>query len=252
MSIKKKVSIRLAVQDALDKMGADGTRDVPVFTSWAVTADSKIGSFYAYKPDIMVINVSECRAELPCGVVAVLGILIGDHGCACDLKFNTLFSSFNSMLSHIDFDPTSGFVVMDGVGGGSPSCSDAKYYIQDNSLVFSNKINAEKITIKVLRYQMDDDGFPLVNENHIDAISQYILYNAALRTRWKPRADRMPEGAIKDMFYEWGRKCRDARADDADPSPSERAALVSMVNDPLSGIGIYQFRFNDRWFRGLW
>ena len=107
-----------------------------------------------------------------------------------------------------------------------------------------------KITIQYLGLETDKDGFPLVNENHIDAIAAYIEYKNASRTRWKSVEHRITETGIFDMRREWFRLCSSARADDGEPSESDLAEIRGMINDPTSGVGIAMFRYNDIWFNG--
>ena len=250
MSVKRKISIRNAVQSALDNMGGDEVRDTPIFISWAVEADRKIGSYYAYKRKICVLDVTDCTAELPCDAVAVLGVLLGDHGCDCDLNFESIFRFF--AFNRINVDATANFVVIDSGAGSNTgtTCSNIRWEIQNNNLIFSSKIELGKVTIQYLGYEVDECKFPLINENHVDAIAQYIEYKAAMRIRWKPVEYRINATAIHEMKREWNRKVALARGDDADPSESERAEIKDMINNPMSGVGIAMWKYNDYWFRG--
>lgn len=247
MSIIKKISIKNAIQQAQDNMGIDHNRDIPLFTSWAVEADRKIGSYYSYKKKVVVLDVCDCRAELPCEAVAVLALMLGDHGCNCGTKFHGLFSFINTNLSA--HNAGSGWIVIDdsGLGHGGFRCG-ANYEIQNNQLVFSNNLDGKKVTVQILALEVDAQGFPLINQNHVDAVAQYIEYKNALRTRWNSTENKITESGIMHMEKEWGRKCRWARGDDAEPSESERREITSMINDPISGIGIALFRFNDLYY----
>jgi len=246
MSIKRKVSIKTTIQQAMDNMGIEDTRDLPIFQVWAVDADRKIGSFYSYKKKIVVLDVKDCRVKLPCDAVAVLGLLLGDHGCDCGLFFTKAFSLFGAPFRG-SMDSASGFLVIDALSSNI-SCTSVKWKIQDNCIVFSGNYNGNKVTIQYLGYQTDDEGWPMVNENHIDAISQYIEYKNALRHRWRPVEYQISENAILQMKREWGRKLRDARADDDEPSLSDKMKISAMINDPMSGIGIALWNYNDYFF----
>lgn len=240
MSIKKKVSIKNAIQYAADMMNMDDFRNRPLMTVFAVEADQKIGSYYSYKKSIAVLDIHNCRAELPCGSVAILGMIMGDQGCDCGLYFNNIYSNYG--LNPISVSG-SGFIVMDVLTG---SCVQAqvKYEVQGNCIVFASNFDGLKVTIQYLGYEIDKEGFPLVNENHIDAIAQYIEYKFALRSRYKPREFRMDEQQINSLKVEWGRKLRDARAEDGAPDTSDQIELTNMINDPISGVGMAMWQYN--------
>lgn len=248
MSILRKVSIKIPVFQFIEDLGLDETRMVPLLKRWCVEADHKIGSYYAYQRKICVVEVCECKAELPCSAVSVLGWIYGDHGCDCGLLFRQCFGLQQSM--GIAVSGLNGFEFVDAVGHqGSPRCVQVGWEIQNNHIVFNQSFPAgTKITIQYLGYQEDDDGFPMINNNHLTAMSAYMEWKLALQSRWKPSVKTQNEMAIKEMQRRWAQECRQARAEDATPSESERAEMVAMVNDPISGIGLVNFSMYDNWY----
>lgn len=246
---KNKVSSYLPIQTAMDNMAIEDNRMIPVFQGWVAEADEKIGSFYSYEKKIKVLDVSDCKVELPCDVVAVMAIIIGDHGCECDTKFDNFYSSVDDFTSvNVNVNGV-GFAVVDGGGGLNSLGNHPTYVIQGNNLVFDHKLNQGKVTVQYLGYILDDDGFIMVNDTHVDAIAQYIEMKQALRSRWTPSKEiSINETAIREMTKEWHRKCRHARAEDAKPSESELLEIKNLVNDPLSGVGMAMWRYNDTYF----
>ena len=245
MSIKKKVSVSHAIQTALDNMNAQETNDSAIYKVWAIEGDRKIGSFYAYKRKIAVLHVHHCTADLPCEAVAVIGLMLGDHGCDCGLIFNRWYGSWGGGGGRAQVDTNAGFIVIDPYGGGNGHGSGGRWHIQGNHIIMEGNYHDSKITIEYLAYEEDELGFPLINLNHEDAIAQYIEYKHALRTRWFDPKYKISEAAIMDMRKEWNRKARHARAEDGDPSVSELHEVTSMINNPLSGIGIALWKYND-------
>ena len=79
-------------------------------------------------------------------------------------------------------------------------------------------------------------------------MSAHMEWRLAKQSRWKPTLKTQNETAIKEMERTWNKKCRQARADDAQPSESERREIVAMVNDPMSGIGLIQWSLSDNWY----
>lgn len=237
MSIKKKVSIALPIQTVADNMAMDDIRFRPLMTVYAVEADQKIGSYYSYKKQIAVLDVNNCRAELPCGAVSVLAILMGDHGCDCGTTFINIYQSY--VTSPLSMDINLGF----GLNPGGCFVR-SQFEIQGNCIVFKGNFDGQKITIQYLGYELDKQGLPLINEEHVDAVAQYIEYKFALRSRYKAREFRMDEGAIRSLQMEWSRKCRNARAESAAPDISEMEEITRMMNDPESGIGMAMWCYN--------
>lgn len=252
MSILRKISIKNAIQQAQDNMGIDHNRDIPLFTQWAVEADRKIGSYYSYKRKIVILHVENCRAELPCETMGVLGVVFGDRGTKCDTLFHQLHRQEGGL----------GWMYSD-FWGEPGCCRSMRYEIQNNHLVFSGNFHTlhstlpippnshhdfrRRVTVEILALETDQEGFPLINENHVDAVSQYIEYKQALRTRWNSIENKITETGIADMKMEWGRKCRDARADSGEPSQSDLQEIKNMINDPISGVGIHLLQLNNVW-----
>lgn len=249
MSILKKISIKIPVFEFIENLGLDETRMMPLLKRWAVEADHKIGSYYAYKRQICVVEVKECKAELPCGAVSVLAWIYGDHGCDCGLLFSQCYSTQVSL--GIAVSGLNGFEFIDAVGHqGSCRCVQVGWEIQNNHIVFNKSFPAgTKITIQYLGYEEDSDGFPLVNENHGSAITAFLEWQLAKQSRWKPTVKTQNENAIKEMERSWAQECRQARAEDAQPSDSERAEIVAMINNPLSGgLGVVNGSAFDNWY----
>jgi hypothetical protein len=248
MSIKRKVSIKIPVFQFIEDIGLDKTRMTPLLKRWCVEADRDIGSYYAYKRKICVLDVNECTAELPCSAVGVLAWINGDHGCDCGLLFKSCYQT--GIASGYATTGLNGFEFVDVVGHqGSCQCIPVGWEIQNNNIVFNKKFPADsKITVQYLGYEEDAEGFPLINENHLTAMSAHMEWRLAKQSRWKPTLKTQNENAIKEMERTWNKKCRQARADDAQPSESERREIVAMVNDPMSGIGLIQWSLSDNWY----
>ncbi len=231
MSIKKKVSVRNAIFEALDNIGAQDHKMVPVLTVWATRADIKIKSAYAYEPKNFVFTAKGCSLELPCEIVFLDGIIAGDHGCDCDTLFDTVFNTLG--IEKVNPDGSGNFLVVDINDGIRASSLRGK--VINNTLWFDHDVNGQIFTLKTRSYYTDSEGFILVNENHVDAIAIYLEYKLAKRSRWNKKLGNITEMGIRDLRNDWRIACADARDDDEDER--EHDAVVSMYNDPLSGGG---------------
>lgn len=232
MSVNRLVSIEIAINNAIGDMEMQDDRKRPKFMRWAEDAERKIGSFYSLKRKYFELTInSDChRADLPCGVEAVMGLMYGSQDtCNCDVVFRNAYNYYgNSSAGYY-------YLVGDGSLIGTPQIR--QWEIQDDQIVFLAPLTAgDTIVIDAAYRQMDESGkFLMVPEEHIGAISAYIEYMRARGSRWMPAEQRMTDGDIYRLEKDWGRERRNARALSSEPSPSERAEIVSMLNDPLSG-----------------
>lgn len=233
MSIRKLVSIKRAITDAAGDVNMKDMRIFPLLMRWAEDAERKIGSFYALKrkPFECAVN-SDCHTvDLPCGVEAVLGVILGDMStCNCDFVFRNSYNYYgmrgsagSAYWSSVD----SNFISTPGI---------RQWELHDDRIVFLNPLSVENIVIDTACRVMDEDGkFMMVPEEHLDAISSYIKLMLAERTRFFPAEQRMDHGDLQRLGRAWERQMRNARAQTSDPTPAERAEIVAMFNNPLSG-----------------
>lgn len=242
MSIAKLISIKNAVQNTFEDTGIDITKDIPVFTRWAVAAEREIGSYYSYRRKRAVLDVVDCRAKLPCDAMAVQIVVGGDQGCDCaDLFASCNLLANNSVpLTYVStFSNTNSFLVIDSTFGlNDLRFTTTGWNIQNDYLVFRQNIDGQKVTIQYLGLETDCDGFPLICENHLEAITEYIMYKYCIRSSFATQAARMGANDTQWHFREWNRLCSHARAMDNDLSQSDKNEIVAMLHNPLSGWGL--------------
>ena len=235
MSVNKLISIYDSVNDAFEDMGVDISNDTPVFTRWAIKAEKKIGSYYGLKRKVFVLDVKNCIAHIPANARFVQIVVEGDKGCECDdlrQQCNLPTNIFGAPGSE-----NHTFLVVDIPGGNSTGLySKVRWEIQDNKIVFAHKMTCEKITIQALVYEVDCHGFPLVNENHIEALTNYIMYKYASRSRFS--ANKMDMGDVIRLKNEWIITKGEAIADDSELSETDRQDIVNMIHDPWIGYGL--------------
>lgn len=246
MSIRKKVSIRLALQTASEDTGGGDSRLWPLMMRWAVEAEEAIGSFMQYRREYVTANRTDAhRFELPCHVKAVMGLMCG---CRPTDEMQVIFRGAHQYYrelvnSNIRMNY---FLISDG--GDYARSSVPLWEIQDNHIVFLHPTSVDAITVDALVMQTDSEGYPLVNENHIRAIVAYIAYKKATRSRFLPAEMRFSPGEIRLMEAEYKQLIRNARAEDGEPTSAERAEIVAMLNDPMSGCGAAVWRYPDEFY----
>lgn len=249
----KKVSINLAVQRALETMGDEFTRYEDKMRVFAVEGDNRIGPYSGFVRKIFVLDLADCRANLPLGTKSVIGVFLGDQGCACGENFeyaNRLIrENFGSYLGLAfgtilvgggftsNFNSSEQFV---GTFGNLFGSSGVRWYVQGNQIIFANHINTsaiDKVTVQLLCYELDEDGIPMINHAHVQAVGKYIEWQMAEHLKWKPgRFFTQNDRLI--MQREWNRLCSDARATSSKMSESQYKETVRLLNDPLAGHGL--------------
>jgi hypothetical protein len=231
MSIRKKVSIKNVVLNFMEDTGLSHNGHEERLKRWARDADNKIGSFYSYKRKIFVLDVCNCTAVLPCEAVAVLAAIEGDYGDCCQNLFDHVYNN-QATVNYSSTMPMPLWYYQD-----QRLLRRMSYEIQDNSLVFLNSsMNSDKITVQLLVYETDEDGYIKINENHVDAISMYLEYKTARRMMYDPKKQYSgPVKMIPDTKKEWNRLCRNARAEDSEMSETDKRDVAEMFNNPYSG-----------------
>lgn len=232
MAINRLVSIKQAIFEVSEDMGFDITRDKPTFAMWAVRAEKDIGSYYSYKRKRKVLTIVGCCAELPSDAAYLKTVLMGDHGCECGELIGNLYS----WAATINVAQNETFIMIDRPDGNQFCVGGITWGTQDGAILFSQNLDGQKVTIEYLGLEEDCDGFVMVNENHIPAIIEYIMWKFCLRSRFSNM--KMELGDTQMHKMEYFRLASDSRAMDAELTDSERKEIVSMIHDPWSGTGL--------------
>ena len=225
------VSIKAAINRAQDNTGMHDDSDVPVMIEWAIEGDKKIGSYYNYVERIHVLDVDECTAKLPSGTECVVGVLIGDCGCDCGTLFGS--SLVANKVSNKVTSIEKGLIVIDSASE-HVVVSNISYVVQNNKIVFAANYGDTKATVKTLGYELDEDGLPMINENHVEALATYIELKMMRRQRWVTGGPQFGAGEIRNKDNDWQEECADARARDNTLTRDQHNEIAEFYNDPLT------------------
>lgn len=245
MSINRLISIKNPILNALDMVGVDRNNNLPIFMTWAMQAEEEIASHYALVKQIKVLDIIGCVATLPCNAVYLQFAVMGAQDCSCnDLRnlctgYGTPNVAAEGSSSGAMLDQNT-FLIVDlpEVRSGNPAnLSGVQYELQGNRLVFYSDMDGQQITVQFLGQKLDEEGFPMISQNHVRAIEEYILYKYCVRAQFSSNPGL--SNKAMDHKIEWGRLCRHSRALDAELSPSEHAGVANALNDPYSGRGLY-------------
>ncbi len=233
MSANKLISIKNPITDAMDLIGIDHDKFIPLFTRWAEVAEKEIGSWFQYELKRKVLTIDKCVACLPDDAVYVQIAILGDMGEDCaDLMANA--------CNIINLPQSTGtaantFLVVDLGSDQGIVRGYINHQVQNNKLIFQQDFDGQSVTIQYLRFKKDCDGFMEVGENHVQAIKWYIVWQYFFR---RSNLSGYEYGKMNKAEAEWHRECAHARAQDAELTASDRAKIVGMMHDPYIGIGL--------------
>lgn len=245
MSINRLISIKNPIINALDMVGLDRSSNMPTFVTWAIQAEEEIASHYALVKHIEILDIKGCVAYLPCNAVYLQYAIMGAQDCSCN-DLRNLCTGFGNPNVAVENNgggallDQNTFLIVDlpDVRSGNPTnLTGVQYEIQGNKLVFYNDLDGQQITVQYLGQKLDDEGFPMISQNHVRAIEAYILYKYCTRAAFSSNPGL--SNKAQEHKLEWGRLCRHARADDAELSPSEHESVANALNDPYAGRGLY-------------
>lgn len=232
--LSKLVSINSVIVDLIDDLDLDHTKNRAKFINWAIKAEKEISSPRQYVRKIAVLQIKNCYAELPCDAAIVDLALLGDYGCECgDLFERVRLGTVNVTSGNVE---STTFLIVDlphevTTGSSTFNINPVTISIQDNKLIFSKNLDGQKVTIQYRGIVLDSEGFPMVLENHVNAIIEYCMYKLKRSTA----RSGLDMGMYRDHKIEWERLAAAARGDDAMPSESERQKISNTLNNPLAG-----------------
>ncbi|MFA6916984.1 MAG: hypothetical protein WC222_11345 [Parachlamydiales bacterium] len=239
MSVKKLISIREVITQLVDETMPEYLSMLPVLVRWGKQCDLRIGSYYSYKKQYYTRTITNGFVELPLSTIHVLGVVMGDHLDHCPDIFNEI-STYNE----------SSELTLNGINYIF-SWDDLSYYplrtrfnweVQDNSIVFpGSTYDGQDVTIATLNYQEDADGWPMVIEGHIQAITTWLKMKLAKKEQWRSFVTKQMKmfdrTFIKDLEAEYRFEVRSAVANDGDWNDNETLAMSEMIGHPFTGNG---------------
>lgn len=107
-------------------------------------------------------------------------------------------------------------------GPGSPGASK---YIIDNGYLHFNQIETGKIGISYKGIQLDDEGWPMIYEPHVLAVTQYIMWQYDIPN---VRTGKVSMGYLQSIERRWYTLCAQARGDDELLDPAELDYLANL------------------------
>jgi hypothetical protein len=110
---------------------------------------------------------------------------------------------------------------------GSPLTSK---YVMDNGFLHFNAIESGRVGIAYYGLQLDDEGWPMIFEGHVDAVTQYLMWQWDIPN---VRSGKVTMGYLQSIERRWYTLCAQARGEDELLSPDELDYLANMWNQLL-------------------
>lgn len=109
------------------------------------------------------------------------------------------------------------------------SVNSNKFSIENGYLYF-NVMDNEKLGIAYWGIDLDENGWPLINVHHEDAVTHYLMYMYKARDFYNGKVSGQAYQALQSRWF-W--LCGQARGDDEMPDESELRQLSNMWNQVL-------------------
>lgn len=217
-------SIKHAIVDAIDQTDATLARYENQMIKWAHYIEKAIGSKDGYKRVAKAYTIDGSVIEKPAGCVKVLRVLYGNH----EDKINAYYQDEARLFVQRTEETYDGITVIMG-------WSEAENYIMseliwdeyEDKVNFLQNLQGREITVFYNQIDVDDQGYWIVQESHIKAITDYIIYMFAKKNLWRTlKSDRMIRNTelnnIQILKAQYETSIRNARAEDGNETPYEK------------------------------
>lgn len=230
--INKLVPISNAFTQLAEETDVDVLKMKPTLIRWAKQADQRIGSGFSYTHDYFVLDVANMEAELPYSAVRIEGIILGDVLDSCPNVFNTISPSVQ------EYNDGQIIWKWDSLNDMS-TLYRLNWSIQNNKIVFQTPFTNTQITVKMLVYESDQDGIPLVPEGHIEAIAIFLQAKVAMKERYnkykKGKLSNMDLSFVQILKGEFVNQSRLSSSNDENNSDNHQDDAADIMNNPFSG-----------------
>lgn len=181
--------------------------------SWTIDAERQIGTFNGLHK-VMGYKIENGEGKtltpLPDDVYQIL-----------DINFCGQSAYYTGVSNHFNTQCNCGCA-------GANNCTCIKWFINGCYIQTSRKI--EEVNVSYLSMPIDDEGFPYVNQNHLDAIVAYVKY-MMLQARFDE--GKVPMSVYNTRYREWIMRRDAARSKDEIPNDAEMRRLANIWGSKL-------------------
>lgn len=214
----KKVDIRTAIYDAIDETDESMEKYMIQLLKWAMYIEREIGTFYGYPIKSEKQTISGCEYTLPSDCYRPLVILPGDYTDEC----NAYYKSKSPFVLKEDIREDESTLIW--VPMHSSVVYPRYWTMTGNKLHLIQKYDEQVLTLLYQYIETTADGFWIVNESHVDAITKFLKYKMSMKFNWKlmKSSKLLRQGHLQmsdDLKDDYNSAVRHARALDEPESP---------------------------------
>lgn len=220
----KKVSIRQAIIDAVDNTDPSMMRYELQALKWARYIEKEIGSINGYILKANSFIVDGDNMDVPADCVRIRKIIYGDYENELNSIYKNILSPDLMKDERTIDDVVSVKLWMPAEIGFVP---DVMWEQRIDKIQFMNEMRGTTITLFYNAMELDEQGYWLVSENHIKAITDYLIYMLSKKYFWRGiKGEKMIRQGdfnnIELLRRTYERSIRNARATDDNESEFER------------------------------
>ena len=221
----KKVNIRQAFIDAVDQTDSTLMRFEAQMFKWSKYLEKSIGSINGYPRAGKKYTVTGSTIVLPDDCLQVLRVVPGDYEEDINIYYRTINDVLVQRTTQTDY--------LDGIDLDLLWKPLEGSYVNElfweqigNELNLVSTFTAQEITLIYNKLEKNNEGYYIVNDSHIDAITKYIIYMFAKKNLWNSfkSVKMLRVGAmefVKDLKRDYNIAIRNARALDGAETPFE-------------------------------
>jgi len=150
------------------------------------------------------------------------------ENCKVNIK-STSSNLANKATHHLNDGMNSDSPILEGVTGngfGHGSYTTSKYSISNGYIHFSG-LKEGKVGISYMGIQLDEEGWPMIDEVHEDAVTHYLMWQSQWANFTRGKISGQAFQKLEDRWY-W--LCGQARGDDELPNEDELQYLANAWN----------------------
>lgn len=220
----KKVPIRQAILDAIDQSDEQIGRYPNQLLKWGKYIEKEIGSLNGYPFKSKMFTVTGTMLDLPDDCYRVVCVLRGDWEEETNAHYLNI-ADIPIMVDEITEDISYVWMPL-----GSTYIQSQFWEEIGDQLQLINEFDADDLTLIYQYIPTDENGFWLVNESHLDAITKFLLYKIACKYRWRVfKSEKLLRSGhmvmVKELERDYNIAVRHARAEDGKESEFERVQM---------------------------
>lgn len=220
-----KVSAKLVVANTIRDLDLQsGSKKFDAMIEWCYEAEKLIGAQDSFQKKECELKITNYRAELPSDFIKLISIKVGDSYLEYTARDFTNFSKGG--------DPDEGGNLADRRSFDSQSNVNnpiqfglAKFSIDGN--VINVTIDSGTLGIAYFGKALDEQGYPLIEESHVEAAVAYLTYKIYNTEFIKGK---ISQGVFMEIKRRWLELCNNARGNSNLPDRKKADYIGGMWN----------------------